>query len=849
MFFCRKSYLPFIAGLIFSVQTSIAQKEGLQYFKNPLFPTKINTKSFDSSELKKLSFDDLINYFVEKRKAPSYKYISKSDNKTWIVTINDPAAYFDQEIKKSLIEQRTPYSNNKFFNLLQRIKNLTKVEDDFTENAITNNIIKEIESFPPSNEKVFLLIAYSNTQITNDNYYKEIEKTYITTNKIVGLISDKFEKAVALLNIGDYLSGYQNHALAISAYFTARELVYNCNKSDSIKNIFQGRLCEQIANVFYSETIGLSNIKCLEYLLLAQRYYALSGHSIEPERTSLNALGILLFNYNQLLPFAEDSALSFNNMKVLLYGLKLWLDEYDERPKDPDVINYYGFYCIAVACRNSGKYSASINYFLEALYYAIKLKNYVFVRSSISNISSMYGDLNNWKEADSYVNLLALFTANFTSENVFNSGVQHAQVYNSSNKLDSALYLINKIQFDTALLNNFFPPVSRKKYQEVYDLKFIILSKMKNDSADIYENYCHRYQEIYQDIFSSVLKQESKSISEWLERQGENELIIREELIKFKEENNKILSGKNILLDSLVTFNELLAEERKKLLESEKKGRSSDSLYYNDSLASSNKIRDLERRNNLIKIENERKTRNYIIAGLLILGITVFSITRYKNKINKERDKLRQANEIARINNLVRNNIHNYKNDYATFGNLIAKGDLNKLSDYNQHYGDYLLASYENWKEGKQVTLFDELEAGKSYFLSKKVRNPEIELYISSNSLDVKKILFLQSVFDTLIHNSIKHGFKNISFPVKIEIDIIRENEYLVCSMVDNGTPPSNEEAYFKRSDSGLNLLKKRVENLYIEKKLVPPLNSFSVSIRPERKGTNITFRILYNET
>lgn len=827
-------------------------KANSQLFTNPLFPNNIKNIPIDTSEMKNISINELISFFVEKRKNPSYRVYSEKDKRTIVGSIINPIAYFNEEIQKSLSEEQPIAAylepDRRINNLFFRIDKLNKITVYETSNIEFKKLLNDIYNLPPSKEKILLLIKLSEKSLNNRNFYEETEVTYYKVKQIAESLSDTYEKAIAWLYIGNYLLFNQNSIDAISAYYLGREYIYNSKKPDSIKNNIQGYLCEQIAAVYSSETIPASILKSAEYSSLAFKYYKNYGDIDNAERTILNLLGNLLYHDNQVKSMYVDSLTHEYSLKMYCKALQKWLNEYDIRPSNSNAINYYGAYCIGVICKNYGRLNTSINYFIEAFCHAIRHKNYNFIRASISNISSIYGQINEVEKSEQYIELLSFFEPEWKSISVFNKSMQKVDTYRSIGKYETALQLINKVQFDTTLLNSFSPPDINKKYQQIYWIKTSILYALKNDSAHIYENYTHWNQEYYQNQFSQILMRESNSIREWLDRQGNRELSIREDLIKIKEENNRILLNKNILLDSL-------AKKNKKIGEDERHSRIKDSIYYNDTLAKSNRIRELENQKNTkeketIQLKNEKRLakRNFWYSGIISTLIVSFFAFGYRNKKNKERNRLRHKYEIERINNLTRNNIHNYQNDYSVLGNLISEGDLAKLEEYEQYYGEYLRLSYGNWKAGKKISLSNELETGENYFLAKKTRYPDIELNISSGISWYDKALFLQSVFDTVFHNSITHGFKNIDYIGQITINIDRNSQYLFCNIFDNGIPPLSSDLFFKEKERGLSLLKVRIENLYFELNRKLPENYFSVNILPEDKGTIVKLILPYEE-
>ena len=106
-------------------------KANSQLFTNPLFPNNIKNIPIDTSEMKNISINELISFFVEKRKNPSYRVYSEKDKRTIVGSIINPIAYFNEEIQKSLSEEQPIAAylepDRRINNLFFRIDKLNKI--------------------------------------------------------------------------------------------------------------------------------------------------------------------------------------------------------------------------------------------------------------------------------------------------------------------------------------------------------------------------------------------------------------------------------------------------------------------------------------------------------------------------------------------------------------------------------------------------------------------------------------------------------------------------------------------------------------------------------------------------
>lgn len=232
------------------------------------------------------------------------------------------------------------------------------------------------------------------------------------------------------------------------------------------------------------------------------------------------------------------------------------------------------------------------------------------------------------------------------------------------------------------------------------------------------------------------------------------------------------------------------------------------------------------------KNRNDRAIRNYIIGGLGALLLLAFIFFYWKRKYDRKRAK----SEYDRVNELAKNKIHNFKSDITDIDNLAKKGDLDLLNAYMEAYKSFLKIFLSNWSKDK-VSLREEFIELESYYNVKRVKK-NIEYFKQIKLSDENEILFLQSVFDTLLDNSVKHGFKNRQTGCKFAISLHIENESLICEYTDNGAPPTNNDRYLEREDSGLNTLKKRIELFYNSVTKKPKSDFFLVEALPENKGT-----------
>ena len=183
----------------------------------------------------------------------------------------------------------------------------------------------------------------------------------------------------------------------------------------------------------------------------------------------------------------------------------------------------------------------------------------------------------------------------------------------------------------------------------------------------------------------------------------------------------------------------------------------------------------------------------------------------------------------------------------GSIGNLLRENKIEKLKEYNKYYSSYLASFFDNWKKGK-ITLEDELKAFNRYANANKILIPQLTVSINSSIKNPEKVLFLQSVFDTLLDNSITHGFKDMESNFHFSIDIASGGNILTCVVVDNGIPPEDNNAYLATKNSGLSILRKRIQNSYSILKPWTHKGAFNIRTIPGNKGTIIKLVFPYEE-
>ena len=110
--------------------------------------------------------------------------------------------------------------------------------------------------------------------------------------------------------------------------------------------------------------------------------------------------------------------------------------------------------------------------------------------------------------------------------------------------------------------------------------------------------------------------------------------------------------------------------------------------------------------------------------------------------------------------------------------------------------------------------------------------------------MEIETTRFETDIFTTLLHNSIKHGFKGTDRKYIFTIEAYRVNDLIFFEIHDNGEPSELDEYLNESKDeSGLKIIKRKIEMTVMPKAInYPPF-----IIEPiKNRGTTIKFIFPY---
>ncbi len=186
--------------------------------------------------------------------------------------------------------------------------------------------------------------------------------------------------------------------------------------------------------------------------------------------------------------------------------------------------------------------------------------------------------------------------------------------------------------------------------------------------------------------------------------------------------------------------------------------------------------------------------------------------------------------------------IFNVLNGIKALGNADDKEALNKaITEFS-----VLLRSILKNSRLEEVSLKEELETLENYLsLEQKMSSKKFEFSFEKalNNMDAEELLIPPMLLQPFIENSIKHGISKIASKGKISIHFKVKNQFLECTILDNGIGVFQSQkgnTATNHASVALKITKERIENL-------SKLNAFYIEeIHKENviSGTKVWFKI-----
>lgn len=240
------------------------------------------------------------------------------------------------------------------------------------------------------------------------------------------------------------------------------------------------------------------------------------------------------------------------------------------------------------------------------------------------------------------------------------------------------------------------------------------------------------------------------------------------------------------------------------------------------------------------QIQSKKDQRKlYILIGVIVVGGAFFI---YLFRISEKNKKIRNTRE--ELSMLARKRFHNIRGNYNSLTALILKGDFENAQLYADACADVLSLSLNRWDWNENYSLADEWEILNAFYSAEHIRGKNVQIISDFGDLDLRSIKFMPETLTTLLHNSIRHAFKDMTSGCEFKVSVRAKKNLLHFEVSDNGTP-SKQDRYLirEKEGKGLRLLEGRIKNMFEGKKVRKGTPKLSIATHP---GTTIKFVFPY---
>ncbi|SHI36856.1 Y_Y_Y domain-containing protein [Mesonia phycicola] len=255
-----------------------------------------------------------------------------------------------------------------------------------------------------------------------------------------------------------------------------------------------------------------------------------------------------------------------------------------------------------------------------------------------------------------------------------------------------------------------------------------------------------------------------------------------------------------------------------------------------------------------------QKTWFYVAVFFLIIAIIISSLKLYVFRKNKKQaEELLALHTKKKLSELRLENIRSQMNPHFIFNALNAIQDY-ILSNEKKLASSYLvkfsrlIRMYLEHSQKNFITLAEELEALKIYIELEKIRiedSFDFKLEITED-IKLQQIMVPSLFIQPYIENAIKHGLLHKKGEKQLYISFTKAQEFIVCTIKDNGVGVENSMAinkknYSKHKSFALDANKERI-NLYNRlKNYNIEINTTNITDRKDNPGTMVTLKIPIN--
>ena len=232
----------------------------------------------------------------------------------------------------------------------------------------------------------------------------------------------------------------------------------------------------------------------------------------------------------------------------------------------------------------------------------------------------------------------------------------------------------------------------------------------------------------------------------------------------------------------------------------------------------------------------------YMHYGLWLI-LLVVTYLFLKRVIDKEKVKVKLKSQIieARLEALqAQMNPHFIFNALNSIQNYIIDKNVDDALMYMGYFSNLIRQTLDN-STYSHIPLFNVIDYLETYIKVENIRfDNKIKLEVESKTIDLEKTSIPPMLIQPLVENAIVHGFKDVKKEFKIRITFIKQDEYIKCSIQDNGVGFDINKKEKSKAFHALEALKERV--LLLQGK-----NKKELEISSSPSGTTIILLIAYN--
>jgi Histidine kinase/Tetratricopeptide repeat len=599
---------------------------------------------------------------------------------------------------------------------------------------------------------------------------------------------------------------------------------------------------------FVYQAAGRSDLS-IEWLTKALEFSHTIGYAYIENNANIG-LGSFYFNneqYDKALPYFLNAievskknnfqaalGSAYLNIANVIYGAS----EHSAHPKYDEVIRYMKLSLEIAEKRKDTVYLIKTNIGIGTMY---NLKKEYQLSENYMKVAAPYLDLPQWKQlaTDFYGNL--------------------GEIYKVQNKHKEAI-------------ENFQKGLTMLKIYPDPNLEYQIYGSL-GDSYEAIGDYSNAYknQLKYSLLHDSLMKQEKFAASAELEVKYQQ--AVKDKEISRLGAEQKIRQLELEKQKAIIAGNFLEAERKEdeiKLLSQEKELQDLQ-LVQQEQVLGKNKLQatadsqqiQLGKQEALLQekqISNQKRTRNYLIGGLGILGILAFILYRnitakkkayialqHKSEQIKEQalQLSKQAKQIAQFQSQM--NPHFVYNALHNIQGMVLTDEKQKANSQIQSLAQLMRKTFAN-ADKDDIPLEEEINYLNKYIEFEKNafgNNLDFEVLVTK---DAEGTMVPPMMIQPFIENAIKHAeLKKVINPyIKVLIEI--ENNLLAINITDNGTGIKKEATEGDKLSHSLSVIKSRLDLLFKGRADVNNQPVFSVKTMPElNEGTSVKFYLPLN--